>query len=75
MILKPVIISSQLQIGSVVGVGQVAGACRGSLIRMGMEQAAVGQLHWSAANYAPFQERALWDGLIRMYDEVRFRTI
>ena len=46
-------------------------ACRGSLRRMGVGRAAVGQLHWSAANYAPFQERALWDGLIRMYDEVR----
>ena len=53
------------------GAGQVAGACRGSLKRMGVEQVAVGQLHWSAANYAPLQERALWDGLIRMHDEVR----
>ena len=39
-----------------------------------MEQAAVGQLHWSAAKYAPLQERALWDGLIRMYDEVGTTT-
>ena len=26
------------------------------------------QLHWSAANYAPPQEAALWDGLLRCYD-------
>lgn len=26
------------------------------------------QLHWSAANYAPPQEAALWDGLSRCYD-------
>lgn len=26
------------------------------------------QLHWSAANYAPPQEAALWDGLVRCYD-------
>ena len=49
----------------------MAAACRGSLRRMGVERVAVGQLHWSAANYNLLQERALWDGLIRMYDEVR----
>ena len=26
------------------------------------------QLHWSAANYAPPQEAALWDGLVRCHD-------
>lgn len=26
------------------------------------------QLHWSVANYAPPQEAALWDGLVRCYD-------
>ena len=26
------------------------------------------QLHWSAANYAPPQEAALWDGLLRCHD-------
>lgn len=35
-----------------------------------MEKIAIGQLHWSAANYAPLQERALWDGLVGMYEEV-----
>lgn len=33
-------------------------------------QMALGQLHWSTANYQPFQERALWDGLVAMYGEV-----
>ena len=44
---------------------------RGSLRRLGAEQLAIGQLHWSTANYQPLQERALWDGLVRLYDEVR----
>lgn len=43
---------------------------RGSLRRLGADKLAIGQLHWSTANYQPFQERALWDGLVRMYDEV-----
>jgi hypothetical protein len=43
---------------------------RGSLDRLGLEQLALGQLHWSTANYAPPQERALWDGLVAMYDQV-----
>ena len=49
---------------------EVAGG-RGSLRRLGAEQLAIGQLHWSTANYQPLQERALWDGLVRLYDEVR----
>ena len=32
--------------------------CRGSLRRLEAEQLAIGQLHWSAAKYAPLQERA-----------------
>ena len=43
---------------------------RGSLRRLGTSQLAIGQLHWSTANYQPLQERALWDGLVRLYDEV-----
>lgn len=46
-----------------------AAGCRGSLRRLGAEQLAIGQLHWSTANYQPLQERAQWDGLVRMYDE------
>lgn len=37
---------------------------------MEIEQIGIGQLHWSTANYAPLQERALWDGLVAMYDKV-----
>lgn len=43
---------------------------RGSLRRLGLQQLALGQLHWSVAKYAPPLERALWDGLAAMYDEV-----
>lgn len=35
-----------------------------------MEQLGIGQLHWSTANYQPLQERALWDGLVALYDQV-----
>ncbi|GJP34307.1 hypothetical protein CLOM_g18750 [Closterium sp. NIES-68] len=49
--------------------GQMVGACRASLDRLGMEKLAIGQLHWSTANYAPLQERVLWDGLVAMYEE------
>lgn len=50
--------------------GQFVAACKGSLRRLGMEQIGLGQLHWSTANYQPLQERALWDGLAALYDEV-----
>ena len=43
---------------------------RGSLRRLGLDQLALGQLHWSVAKYAPPVERALWDGMAAMYDEV-----
>lgn len=49
--------------------GQMVKACRGSLNRLGAQQAAIGQLHWSASRYAPFQERALWDGLVAIYEQ------
>jgi hypothetical protein len=42
----------------------------GSLDRLEVDQLALGQLHWSTANYAPFQEQALWDGLIAVYEQV-----
>ncbi|MED6122201.1 hypothetical protein PIB30_037632 [Stylosanthes scabra] len=48
---------------------QFVDACRASLKRMQIEQIGIGQLHWSTANYAPFQELALWDGLVAMYDK------
>ncbi|CAN1170726.1 Pyridoxal reductase, chloroplastic [Linum perenne] len=49
--------------------GQFVKACKGSLERLQIEKIGIGQLHWSTANYAPFQEQALWDGLVAMYDQ------
>ena len=43
---------------------------RSSLERLQLEKIGIGQLHWSTANYAPLQERALWDGLVAMYEKV-----
>lgn len=43
-------------------------ALRGSLARLGLEKLSIGQLHWSTATYAPWQERATWDGLVAAYD-------
>lgn len=44
-------------------------ACKSSLDRLGMEKISLVQLHWSTANYAPVQERLMWDGLVAMYEE------
>ena len=46
------------------------GFWRASLDRIQIEQIGIGQLHWSTANYAPLQEKALWDGLVAMYEKV-----
>lgn len=43
-------------------------ACRKSLARMDAEKISMAQLHWSTANYAPVQERLMWDGLVAIYD-------
>lgn len=51
------------------------GACRGSLRRLGLEQIALGQLHWSVAKYAPPLECVLWEGLAGMYEQVLFHTL
>ena len=42
--------------------------------RLQVEKVGIGQLHWSASNYAPLQERALWDGLVGMKEEVKGRV-
>lgn len=47
----------------------VVAACKGSLDRLGVDQISLGQLHWSASNYAPLQELALWNGLADCYDQ------
>lgn len=44
-------------------------ACRQSSIRLQVDQIELAQLHWSVQNYAPWQERALWDGLGDMAEE------
>lgn len=43
-------------------------ACRASLQRMGRDQIEIVQAHWSAQNFQPWQEPALWDGLARCYE-------
>ncbi|KAK9145754.1 hypothetical protein Sjap_005657 [Stephania japonica] len=55
--------------------GQFVKACEASLDRMQLKQIGIGQLHWSTANYAPLQERALWDGLVAMYEKGLVRAV
>ncbi|XP_055826221.1 pyridoxal reductase, chloroplastic-like [Solanum dulcamara] len=55
--------------------GQFVNACKSSLERIQIEQIGIGQLHWSTANYAPLQERALWDGLVSMYEKGLVRAV
>ncbi|GAB2228540.1 hypothetical protein Droror1_Dr00022660 [Drosera rotundifolia] len=55
--------------------GQFVAACRSSLDRLQIEQIGIGQLHWSTANYAPLQEKALWDGLVAMYEKGLVRAV
>lgn len=49
--------------------GNIVAACKGSLRRTGLEAISLGQLHWSAAKYAPLQEWALWNGLADCYEQ------
>lgn len=51
-----------------VAPGQWVGAMKSSLKRMGLEKIGLAQLHWSTANYAPLQERLMWDGLVAIYE-------
>ncbi|GMH42271.1 hypothetical protein BSKO_10190 [Bryopsis sp. KO-2023] len=44
-------------------------ACKGSLRRLNSDKLSLGQLHWSASNYAPLQEIALWNGLADCYEQ------
>ncbi|XP_042439791.1 pyridoxal reductase, chloroplastic-like [Zingiber officinale] len=54
---------------------QFVKACKSSLERLQLDQIGIGQLHWSTANYAPLQEKALWDGLVAMYEEGLVRAV
>jgi len=49
--------------------GSMVSAARESLKRLEQPKLALAQLHWSTANYQPFQERALWEGIADVYDE------
>lgn len=42
---------------------------KGSLRRLEQDKLTLAQLHWSTANYQPFQEKALWEGIADVYDE------
>lgn len=48
--------------------GSLVQAARESLKRIGQDKLCVAQLHWSTANYQPFQEGALWEGIADIYD-------
>jgi pyridoxine 4-dehydrogenase len=49
--------------------GQIVKAAEASLARLEQDKLAVAQLHWSTANYQPFQEKALWQGISDVYDK------
>jgi pyridoxine 4-dehydrogenase len=49
--------------------GSFVSAARASLNRLKQDKLAIAQLHWSTANYQPFQETALWEGLADVYDQ------
>jgi len=54
--------------------GQMVRACEASMARLqvdggGDEKLELAQLHWSAANYAPLQELALWRGIGDMAEQ------
>jgi len=44
-------------------------ATKASLKRLQQDRLAIAQLHWSTANYQPFQEKALWEGIADVYDQ------
>ena len=49
--------------------GSMVKAAKESLQRLEQDKLSIAQLHWSTANYQPFQERALWEGIADVYDE------
>ncbi|KAL7542126.1 hypothetical protein ACHAWF_007097 [Thalassiosira exigua] len=48
--------------------GSLVQAAKESLKRLEQDKLCVAQLHWSTANYQPFQEGALWEGIADIYD-------
>eukprot|EP00978_Attheya_sp_CCMP212_P008051 scaffold18739_cov52-Attheya_sp.AAC.4 len=49
--------------------GSMVAAARASLKRLDQDKLTLAQLHWSTANYQPFQEGAIWQGIADVYDE------
>lgn len=47
----------------------IVDATKASLTRLGQDKLTLAQLHWSASNYLPFQENALWEGIADTYDQ------
>ena len=43
-------------------------AAKASLSRLEQYKLTLAQLHWSTANYQPFQEKSLWSGIADVYD-------
>jgi len=49
--------------------GNIVRSAEGSLRRLEQPKLSIAQLHWSTANYQPFQEQALRDGICDVYDK------
>jgi pyridoxine 4-dehydrogenase len=49
--------------------GNIVRSAEGSLRRLEQPKLSIAQLHWSTANYQPFQERALREGICDVYDK------
>lgn len=55
---------------------------RGSVVKAGNASAQrlgrpidLAQMHWSTANYAPWQEKPFWDGLMDLYEQGQVKAI
>ncbi len=54
--------------------GSVVKACEGSARRLG-RPVDLAQMHWSTANYAPWQEGPFLDGLMDLYEQGKVRGV
>uniref|UniRef100_A0A7S0NEN2 NADP-dependent oxidoreductase domain-containing protein n=1 Tax=Hanusia phi TaxID=3032 RepID=A0A7S0NEN2_9CRYP len=55
-------------------VGSMEKACDESAARL-RRPVDIGQIHWSTANYFPWQERVLWESLVSLYKSGRCRAV
>eukprot|EP00197_Chlamydomonas_leiostraca_P015833 CAMPEP_0202882450 /NCGR_PEP_ID=MMETSP1391-20130828/38004_1 /ASSEMBLY_ACC=CAM_ASM_000867 /TAXON_ID=1034604 /ORGANISM="Chlamydomonas leiostraca, Strain SAG 11-49" /LENGTH=328 /DNA_ID=CAMNT_0049565305 /DNA_START=156 /DNA_END=1142 /DNA_ORIENTATION=- len=55
--------------------GSIVSAARASARRLGVDAISLGQLHWSAANYAPLQELGMRAGLAQCYEQGVVRAV